>query len=298
MVSENKRNFLDDCDQLIYFCRFYFDSQHVGLGDIVQAGSSTQSRFNTESNVYLMYTYGGNNEVLTMSEGTKKVIGGKMEIGVAVSMDGVHWSKVEGPSAYSSILESGRNPDDYDAMFVGWPSVLEVNGLYRMYFHTYNALLKKYIIAIATSKDGLRWTKEGPVFDGSNAEGAFDNKGASRRHILRTTKGLYHMYYEGISKEGIHSIGLALSKDGRVWERYCDKPVLEAAESPHCWDAGGVGSPHLVYLPESKRWRMYYVGYPLGSNSDGIGKVAWNGIGVAESVDEDGLSFERVSVSV
>lgn len=80
-------------------CRFYFDAEHIGLGDVIQPGAKAQSVFNTVGNIFLMYTFGGNAEVSTLPAGefaTQKVAGTKLEIGVAVSQDGVHWSRVEG----------------------------------------------------------------------------------------------------------------------------------------------------------------------------------------------------------
>lgn len=35
------------------------------------------------------------------------------------------------------------------------------------------------------------------------------------------------MVYEGINKEGVHSLGLATSVDGVEWERKSDKPIFE-----------------------------------------------------------------------
>lgn len=273
--------------------RFYFDSQHVGLGDIIQPGSNLQSRFNVDSNVYLMYTYGGNSDAINLEESQRKVIGSKMEIGVAVSMDGINWSKVEGPGAFSSILEVGTE-SDFDAMFVGWPTVLEVNGYYRMYYHTYNPTVKKYMIATAVSKDGLKWTKEGPVFQGASADTqeSFDGKGANRRHIIRSPNNDYRMFYEAVSKNGVHSIGLAISRDGLKWERCGEEPVFSRNLDPNSWDHEGVGSPNVVYIPETKRWRLYYVGHTTDSSNSRT-----YGIGVAESVDEVGLEFKRLNIT-
>ena len=77
---------------------FYFDSEHVGLGDIIQPGRKSQSKFTDQGNVFLMYLYGGNGDkVSVVDNGVERTIQGvKMEIGVAVSRDGAHWSRIEG----------------------------------------------------------------------------------------------------------------------------------------------------------------------------------------------------------
>jgi hypothetical protein len=171
-----------------------------------------------------------------------------------------------------------------------------------MYYHTYNPATKKFIIGGAVAKDGLmKWTKRGPVFEGGPAD-KFDGRGASRRHVVRVDDGSYRMWYEGVSGVGVHSIGLATSLDGFRWERVQDEPVFQANPDSSAWDSEGVGSPHMIWLPEKKRWRMYYVGTSLSKDGSGnyvraaepAGKNAC--IGVAESLDEEGMYFQRVTL--
>lgn len=72
---------------------FYFDSEHVGLGDVILPGGEVQSKFATQDGVFLMYIFGGNSDKkITQDKAT--VIGSKIEIGVAVSQDGIHWRLV------------------------------------------------------------------------------------------------------------------------------------------------------------------------------------------------------------
>ena len=52
-------------------------------------------------------------------------------------------------------------------MCIGWPCVIEVGSEYRMYYHTYNSVLKKFMVGLAIASDGLmKWRKVGPVFAG------------------------------------------------------------------------------------------------------------------------------------
>jgi len=287
---------------------FYFDSDHVGVGDVIRPGSvTTTDKFASSSGLYLMYIFGGNGESLTLpGPPERKVKGSKIEVGIAVSQDGAHWSRIEGPSAYGSVLEVGKRIEDFDALFVGWPSVIpppseSPSGAYTMYYSTMDPASKKYSIGMATSADGLlKWCKvrkpggSGSVFAGSEEPGAFDSRGASRRHVLRQADGSLRMYYEAVSQEGRHSIGMAVSRDGYNWERSGEQPIFAANDDAAAWDGGGVGSPHLVFLPEQQRWRMYYVGYPLGKDgSDSNYELGANGIGVVESDDAEGYIFRR-----
>ena len=91
-----------------------------------------------------------------------------MEIGVAVSQDGAHWSKVEGDGPYSAVLEAGRE-GEFDSEYVGWPFVLEDGKQYKMYYQTYNSKSKKTSLGLAISTKGIRFDKMGLVFQGENA---------------------------------------------------------------------------------------------------------------------------------
>ena len=279
---------------------WYFDSSHVGLGDIIQPGNGAQSKFVTQDGMYFMYTFGGGQDVIELPKSNASVKGAKMEIGLAVSQDGIHWSRVEGPSPRGSYLEVGKF-EEFDGQFVGWPTVLEVAPLYKMYYSTYSPWMKRFVIGLAIAGDGLKWRKLGPVFSGGTKKSDFDYFGASRRHIVRLPSNEFRMWYEAIDADGKHSIGVASSADGFNWFKLSSSPVFERNPDVDAWDSGGVGSPHLIYLPEKKRWRMYYVGNALPKNEELSYDANTNelhladSIGVAESIDEEGLVFTRVS---
>lgn len=346
---------------------FYFDAEHIGLGDVVMPGDSAQSKFNTQSGVYLMYTFGGRNEksafcqsaepvegdstkmdVKLCSEeefegmdNTKGIKGLRMEIGVYVSQDAAHWSRVEGPTAFGSIIEKGQllrdvnkniakkktDTDEWDHIYAGWPCVVEdVGKEYKMYYHSYDPSIDKNVVGLAVARDGLMtWKKRGPVFVGCpEYSDAFDYKGVTKRCVLKLDDATYRMWYEALDINNKHSIGCANSDDGINWTRVSDKPVFESTSTMEgdsnetSWDHAGVGSPHLIYLSNKKRWRMYYMGYSGKSNesdylpdadvstkafyaADGSffgteGKLPMACIGVAESVDEEGYIFERLQL--
>lgn len=35
----------------------------------------------------------------------------------------------------------------------------------RLYYHSYDQRKQKFVVGLATSPDGFRWTKQGPVFE-------------------------------------------------------------------------------------------------------------------------------------
>ena len=278
---------------------FYFDAEHVGLGDVIQPGDRAQNKFNTQGGVYLMYIFGGRNEDIDIDG--KSVKGSRLECGVCVSQDGAHWSKVEGPSPFGAIIECGEE-GDFDEAYVGYPSVIEIGSEYRMYYHTYDRKDGMYKVGLAVAKDGLmKWTKKGMVFAGSTS-GAFDRKGASRRHVVNMEDGTYQMWYEGISDDGEHSIGVATSIDGIKWTVPSEQPVFSAnKDDPEAFDSGGVGSPMLVYLPTRRIWRMYYTGSSVQDgelehhdDTGAASRINPTKLGVAESLDDRGLVWQRL----
>ena len=125
--------------------------------------------------------------------------------------------------------------------------------------------------------------------------------------------GTLQMWYEGVSNTNQHAIGIATSKDGYIWKKINDgKPIFQSHSHSHShsyihsnsssdttgttttttttgseWDSGGVGSPHLVWLPQQRKWRMYYIGNSLNTDLSSIG--------VAESTDDLGHHFVRIS---
>ena len=68
---------------------FLFDSEHVGLGDVIEPGQVAQSKFKTQEGMLCMYIFGGHGESKPSLGNADRVIkGSQMEIGVAVSQDG------------------------------------------------------------------------------------------------------------------------------------------------------------------------------------------------------------------
>ena len=155
----------------------------------------------------------------------------------------------------------------------------------RMYYHSYDESKQKFVVGLATSPDGFKWKKEGPIFEGG-APGSndFDARGAAARCVVQDLDSLkYFMFYEGVAGDGSRSIGVAVSDDGRKNWRRQPEPVLSESSDPDAWDTGSVGTPWAVSMARGK-WRLYY------SGRTGAAAGPWEGIGLALS--EDGDSFD------
>ena len=78
----------------------------------------------------------------------------------------------------------------------------------------FDVRIKKYVVGLATSADGFRWEKRGPIFEGRDQDRGFDSMGAAARCVVRDldTKQ-YFMFYEGVDREtGLRSIGPAVAE--------------------------------------------------------------------------------------
>jgi hypothetical protein len=124
-----------------------FDSSHVAVSDVSYADGR-----------YWMWYFGGSQA--RQSIGKYQVRGFDMLPGLALSGDGLHWFRVEGP--YQGALLGHGAPGDFDAVFCGWPQVLRDSGGWKMYYHSLDPM-RGFVVGMARSADGLRWEKYGEV---------------------------------------------------------------------------------------------------------------------------------------
>ncbi len=55
----------------------------------------------------------------------------------------------------------------------------------RMYYHSFCAAAGRWTVGLATSRDGIAWRKQGPIFSGAPDGGGFDGGGAAACHVVR-----------------------------------------------------------------------------------------------------------------
>lgn len=152
----------------------------------------------------------------------------------------------------------------------------------RMFYYSWNQKLGRYVVGLATSPDGFKWTKQGMVFDPAAQSGgssssmqglqsdAHDALGAAGCCVVRDVDSRqYLMFYEAVAADGRRSIGLAVSKDGKAdWKR-CPTPLLTGSGEVGAWDSGRVGAPCAVSMSGGK-WRLYYCGRAEDSEGEGF----------------------------
>ena len=258
-----------------------FDSSHVAVSDVHESGGR-----------YWMWYFGGTQA--EQSIGPYKVRGFDMRPGLAVSGDGLHWFRVEGPWR-GGLLDTGA-PGDFDAVFCGWPTVIRDDAGWKLYYHTLDPR-RGFMVGLAESDDGFRWHKRGEVL-GPGPAGSFDEQGVATRQVIRH-QGRYLMFYEGVQQSGHRSIGLAASDDGISWQREPGREAngavfTHAPAGSGAWDALAVGTPCVVPAPD-QGFRLYYIGSnePPGGHGVPDEMALRHQIGLALSDGDDVTRWHR-----
>lgn len=146
------------------------------------------------------------------------------------------WTRVgSGP-----VLSPGPS-GAWDSWYVIAGPVVRAQGVYEM-FYTGSPGGGVYSIGLATSADGIRWTKDpaNPVIpDGQSSVVLFEN-------------GQFRMWY---TAAGRMEILYATSSDGRVWDGNASNPALVAGPG---WDSSGITSGAVVH--NATGYSLFYAG--------------------------------------
>jgi predicted GH43/DUF377 family glycosyl hydrolase len=208
--------------------------------------------------------------------GTIEAGGGS--IGYATSNDGVSWSKNSNP-----VLTPGQ-AGSWDSLLVYAGFVLKNASTYLMWYE--GARLRpdgyccKFGIGLATSADGLSWTKYAgnPVLTSESSSRPY----ISYPWVLMMGKQFKMWYACGVYAPYLTAICLASSSDGIHWSQNA-VPVFRGTGMTTDWDQGTVYSPNVIY--DGKTYGMWY----SSVNSAGMKYQ----IGYATS--PDGITWTRAS---
>lgn len=184
-------------------------------------------------------------------EGTS-VAGGSFKIGLATSLDGIHWEKRSDPVFQGTA---------------GWESsigvwgVLKVNSAYYMYYHS--AFPNN--IGLAISSDGINWTRYpgNPIIIPSQN---WESSGISMASVL-FDNGLFKMVY--LNGDYSASFGYATSKDGIIWTKDLLNPIFSKAKTLNNWTPGTISYSFLTKIGSQER--IYYTGNNSANNEMSIG---------------------------
>ena len=203
--------------------------------------------------------------------GEKAIGGHRSRIGMAVSANGIDFTKRPQPVFY---------PDQDDQKIHEWPGGVEdprivetEDGLYVLTYTQWNRQVPK--LAVATSQDMVNWEKHGPVFqkykDGSYHEsetksGAIVTQIKDGKLVAAKINGKYWMYY------GVPHIWLASSDNLIDWvpvETYEGKLAPVSSPRPGYFDSWLVEAGPPPILTDKGIVVLYNAG-----NSQNIGVKA------------------------
>jgi hypothetical protein len=161
------------------------------------------------------------------------------------------WTKYSNP-----VLSSG--PSYWDSASVGMPSVLLMDGSYKMWYAGSSGTKDSGRIGLATSSDGVHWTKSGstPVLTVGDP-GAWDSGYVLAPHVI-FHNGIYEMWYRGtdVPETSLGArIGYASSTDGVHWQKYGGNPVLSVGPAGR-WDERLIWSAYVIV--QGSTYKMWY----------------------------------------
>lgn len=147
------------------------------------------------------------------------------------------------------ILSISR-PGSWDDDIASFASVIKDSSGFKMYYSGRRGNFVGAQIGLATSRDGLKWTKyaDNPVLT-LGVRGAWDDKMIWCPMVWR--EDIYHMIYTGRSSKGTRKIGHAISTDGIHWTKDPNNPVFNdptwAHDHTEGWGVIKVDSTYFLW---------------------------------------------------
>lgn len=172
--------------------------------------------------------------------------GGEWPIGLAVSTDGISWEKNQTPVLYGS--GSGW---EYQ---IAPSSIIKVEGDYYLYYYGRNP----YQIGLATSSDGVNWTKNqsNPIL---KADHTWEGAGVYFPSVYKDGSQ-FVMYYMNASGTGF---GKAVSSDGINWVKDSNDPIILKDDTHNQWANYKIAYPNFIKM--NNHDVIYYTGFDYNS---------------------------------
>jgi hypothetical protein len=191
------------------------------------------------------------------------------KIGLATSPDGITWTK----SGSNPVLDVG-GVGEWDHTRVNGPCVWYEDGTFYMLYAGENTGGADWAVGLATSPDGVVWTKYGsnPVM--TKTALAWDSYFVSPGTMMLKEEGTYYFYYWGGTSSnagnGNWKIGLATSTDLHMWTKSGNNPLLSPAGTT--WEQGAVCEPCVLNI--SGTYYMWYQGNNSGGSRSRLGMAS------------------------
>ena len=193
----------------------------------------------------------------------------------------------KGPFRWEASPDPVLTRGDWDSGDVLNPSVVRFRGQYWNYYSGYDGTT--WNTGVATSTDGIQWTKQGKLLgpDAGNGtalvvgdqirywyqtgdpvqialdkkvvlatgpRGSWDERGVADPYVIERNGELY-MYYLGMDRARRQRLGVARSHDGVVWEKLIANPIMDLGDAGS-FDEMGLGEP-AVWSSGGSYWMLY-----------------------------------------
>ena len=167
---------------------------------------------------------------------------GNWHVGLATSTDGLHWRKYSEPVLY------GTSSWEFQIASV---SVIRYDNTYYLFYTGRN--LPHYSIGLATSSDGVNWTRhsDNPILTFTEP---WEMNGIYFPSVIRENNK-FKMIYMNSSGTGF---GLASSTNGTDWEKEESNPFFVRESTANGWATNKIAYPYLIKIDNESR--IYYSG--------------------------------------
>ena len=248
---------------------------------VIQAGDMmNQGLWNDPSVLKVGDTY-----VMYLTSSTKEPFKPPVLTFRAVSADGFRW-KLE---PQTPLMDASGTP----FVSIETPSVIRFRGKYHMYFTGIHPSGRIPVMEIghATSDDGINWVKDPlPVITSSGKVAEWTGYAVAEPGAV-VYKDRVYLYFVGIGARPkgmppqLQSIGLAISEDGRVF----DKPRVVLQQTPrYPPEAGFPGYSTPSALVDGDTIHLFYDVVNFDKNA----KPDWRQVALQDAVSTDGgLTF-------
>ena len=172
----------------------------------------------------------------------------KSSVALVESPDGIHWG--------APALMLGPNPATDWEEDINRPVVIRRDNTYYMWY-TGQARGRSWI-GLATSRDGIRWTRAGPE-PVLSAAVAWEKAAVMCPCVLwDESLRVYRMWYSGGEQYEPDAIGYATSPDGRHWTKLPANPIFRS-DPAAAWERFKVTGCQVL---RRGQWHyMFYIGF-------------------------------------
>jgi hypothetical protein len=178
------------------------------------------------------------------------------------STDGKNWS--------APIIALNVNCVSYASTYISNPSVIEEDGMYRMWSVGYNGT--NFRILHSKSEDGVTWSIPTLVLNSGVISAA--TTGCHAPFVIKDN-GVYKMWFEAINGN-TNVVAYTTSLDGITWET--PKVIISATPSAKCNVIKESDSMYKMWVQSGSPYRLCY-----STSTDGIG---WSALTVIPSLAE------------